>query len=269
MEEVNIKEIVSYFDKGFLKEILEIDKESLSLKEIEKKLIDTLNISSLKELKKERLFVKCKRLNRGDVRIKEIVLRNAWIALAIELSRKQKCLEFNENAFKNTINLLKRYSHVRGGPLIENLKRTLNKCGVKFIVLPYLKESKIRGFTKYLKEEKCYLIAINDCGKALDKFYFTLFHEISHILISKKKANFTINKDDEEEEKVDKLAADILIDPDLYNRFVNRKCFNFTSILFFARKNNVDQSIVIGRLQKDGFIPYSYFNKYKKKTYRI
>ena len=46
MEEVNIKEIVSYFDKGFLKEILGIDKESLSLKEIEKKLIDVLNISS-------------------------------------------------------------------------------------------------------------------------------------------------------------------------------------------------------------------------------
>ena len=87
MEEVNIKEIVSYFDKGFLKEILGIDKESLSLKEIEKKLTDVLNISSLKELKKERLFVKCKRLNRGDVRIKEIILRNAWIALAIELSR--------------------------------------------------------------------------------------------------------------------------------------------------------------------------------------
>ena len=127
MEEVNIKEIVSYFDKGFLKEILGIDKESLSLKEIEKKLIDVLNISSLKELKKERLFVKCKRLNRGNVRIKEIILRNAWIALAIELSRKQKCIEFNENAFKNSINLLKRYSHVRGGPLIKNLKRTLNK----------------------------------------------------------------------------------------------------------------------------------------------
>lgn len=96
-----------------------------------------------------------------------------------------------------------------------------------------------------------------------------MFHEISHILISKKKTNFTINKDDEEEEEVDKLASDILIDPDLYNRFVNRKCFNLTSILFFARQNNVDQSIVIGRLQKDGFIPYSYFNKYKKKTYWI
>lgn len=54
MGEVNIKEIVSYFDKGFLKEILGIDKESLNLKEIEKKLIDALNISSLKELKKRK-----------------------------------------------------------------------------------------------------------------------------------------------------------------------------------------------------------------------
>lgn len=269
MEQIKTKEIISYFDKRFLNDVLDIKKESRNIKETEKKICLALNISSLNELIEDDELIKCKRLGGANVSYKEKVLKNAWIRLAYELSKKQKCGEYNDKAFKSSLILLKRLSHTHVGTLIPNLEMTLNESGVKLIVLPYLRESKLRGFTKYLANENCYLIAVNDCGKSLDRFYFALFHEISHILLADNKSmKLTYNDStDLEEARVDKFAANLLIDQNLYERFIAKQSFNLASILFFAKLCDIDPSLVIARLQKDGYIPYTYFNEYKKKTY--
>ena len=63
------------------------------------------------------------------------------------------------------------------------------------------------------------------------------------------------------ENEADIFAADTLLPPDDYNEFINGKSFYSIDIELFARNQNIDQGIVVGRLQHDGIIENSWHNK--------
>ena len=268
MEKLSIKKLLSLFDKKFLKDVFEIDLKNEEVVISAMKLCTKLNILSLNDLISEDEFIKCKVLGKKELVGKELILKNAWIALALNLARNVKCKEFNEKALKSALNLLKEESRSREFHIIDRLKKILSECGVKLIVLPYLAKSHIRGFTKYDKEKNYYIVAINDCGKALDKFFFTLFHEISHILYGKEvEMNVTSNKKRfiNEEKIIDYKAQNLLIKDEEFNKFILKNNLSINAIYFFANKVRVDASLVIGRLQNEGYISYSTYTKYKRR----
>ena len=67
-----------------------------------------------------------------------------------------------------------------------------------------------------------------------------------------------------EERQADLFAEDNLIQPDLYKAFIEASNFTKVSILSFANNIAVDSGIVLGRLQKEGYVKYSSFNELKK-----
>lgn len=108
-------------------------------------------------------------------------------------------------------------------------------------------------------------------GSRLDIFWFSLFHEIAHVLngdLTKKEYS------QEDEDKAERLAAALLIPAEPYKRFVETRQFALDDIKAFAKELEVPDSIVIGRLQKDGFIRWSRYTdkvprlKWKKKPLR-
>ena len=105
---------------------------------------------------------------------------------------------------------------------------------------------------------------LSDRGKKDDILWFTLFHEIVHLLKHSKKEVFidleNTTKDLIEEES-DEFAKNILIPKDVYNSFIeNNHLLNETIIKNFSKKNNVSVGIVVGRLQKDKVIGWNKFN---------
>jgi len=96
---------------------------------------------------------------------------------------------------------------------------------------------------------------VNDRNNNSDSFWFTLFHEIGHII----NGDFGISFENElgdEEEKANFYAENALIPQDEYHRFIEANDFSIEKIVQFANSINRDSSIVLGRLQKDGFIIY-------------
>ena len=63
----------------------------------------------------------------------------------------------------------------------------------------------------------------------------------------------------------DNFAAETLIPQDKFNRFVGRNDFSEQSIIDFSDYINIDVGIVVGRLQKEGFIQYTQHNGLKTK----
>ena len=57
-------------------------------------------------------------------------------------------------------------------------------------------------------------------------------------------------------EIADEYAADSLIDPDEYERFIKDKVFSLGTIKAFADSIDRDPGIVLGRLQNDGLVRY-------------
>ena len=102
-------------------------------------------------------------------------------------------------------------------------------------------------------------------GSWADIFWFSLFHEIGHLLLHSKQMVFLEGDNqehefDEPELEADRFAADILISPEEYDSFLNAKAFYPKDIELFANRLGIDPGIVVGRLQHDGYIENSWHN---------
>lgn len=108
------------------------------------------------------------------------------------------------------------------------------------------------------------IIMISDRGRKDDILWFTLFHEIAHLIKHSKKEVFVDLENDEKsdiENEADEFARNILIPDDIYNKFVNENYLYTEQIIKnFSLENNISTGIVVGRLQKDGKIRWNEFS---------
>ena len=133
------------------------------------------------------------------------------------------------------------------------MKEKFQEAGVLFVIMPNMTGSKINGATKKIGDNV--MLMVSDRNLNSDTFWFTLFHEIGHIM----NGDFGISFEKEtgkSEEIADRFAADSLISPEKYESFKNKRDFSSYAIKSFAKEINRDPGIVLGRLQNDGFVGY-------------
>ena len=102
-------------------------------------------------------------------------------------------------------------------------------------------------------------------GKDADKFWFSLFHELGHVILGHVFNDRTTTV--EEEEAANCYARDILIPMHNFNAFVKKYHQNYSEqvIKQFSKEIGIDPGIVVGRLQKQNEIAFSWHNCLKKK----
>ena len=148
---------------------------------------------------------------------------------------------------------------------LEEIKTILAGCGVALVLLPHFKKTKINGATFWMNEKNKAVVALSLKGSYADIFWFSLFHEIAHLLLHDKREVFLEDDYDDpslqkQEEEADLFARDFLIDSGAYQDFVMSGTFGKETIEFFAKKCGVLPAIVVGRLMHDGLIKYN--NRY-------
>ena len=89
-----------------------------------------------------------------------------------------------------------------------------------------------------------------------DTFWFTLFHEIGHIINGDYGITFE-NEHAGQEDAADKYAEDKLIPPGEYEAFVRMNEFSENAVRRFAERIDRDPGIVLGRLQNDQIVPFT------------
>ena len=138
-----------------------------------------------------------------------------------------------------------------------------------FVILPNIAGSRINGATKKIGDN--IMLMVNDRRLNSDSFWFTLFHEIGHIINGDYGISFE-KETGEQELAADLFAEDSLIPRDKYNEFVANGRFGLNDIVRFAEVINRDAGIVLGRLQNDGLVRFDDWtmkpirHKYKVKT---
>ena len=151
--------------------------------------------------------------------------------------------------------------------LQTELATTMAKYGIDFSVVHNFRGAPVHGYICQ-KSENCYQMALTIRGAYADIFWFSLFHELGHIVngdISKtqKFIDLVETEQTNREIEADKFATNALIDPNDYSRFIHSGDYSIGSIKRFAKSQNIMPYMVIGRLQKERRIPYSWFNDYK------
>ena len=261
--------IVKKFDKGFVEDLLRIAINSKNKEKTVTDLRSRFQVGTLLALKENDLYAFCKTSTKKDLTETNIILRNAWISLAEQVAKNKKCAEFNKEVILANLLNLRKLTLEQPEDFQSKLDNIFTKAGIKLVILPYLSNSLVNGVTKWIANENCVMIAINDCGRDADKMWFSLFHELGHAMKNHKRhVTISYSKDnieDEEEIEANNFAKDALINKSDYEYFVSKKNFSLLAIKKFANSQNVADFIVIGRLQKDGYIGWNMYTNLKPK----
>ena len=110
---------------------------------------------------------------------------SAWLR---EGERKAKIIKtnpFNSKLLKNSLSEIKRIMATHPANFFELLQDVCNNAGVIVLYTPCLPKAPVNGSTRWLGDTP--LIQLSARYKTNDKFWFTFFHEIGHILLHGKK----------------------------------------------------------------------------------
>lgn len=212
------------------------------------KVREYLSIASLTVLEEKDLAVDF-RCYKEDMSRSNIVNSNVMLQIAVNETLKTRTTKFDRKLFEERVDSLLKYSKTHDG-FLPALKDELMSCGVYLVVLPNIKNSGISGATK--KVDGKVMIFVNDRRHFEDTFWFTLFHEIGHVL------NGDLGASTEKEADADDYARRMLIPEEEYNDFiVSCDSFNEKNIKSFADSIDRDPGIVLGRLLLEHKVSYS------------
>lgn len=147
------------------------------------------------------------------------------------------------------------------------LSSIMMEYGIDFSVVRNFRGAPVHGYISQ-KSENRYQMALTIRGSYADIFWFSIFHELGHIvngdvLKTQKFIDIMEREQTNREIEADRFATNALINHDDYARFVGVGDYSIASIIRFARSQNIMPYIVIGRLQKERRIPYTWYSEYK------
>lgn len=260
------KQIATLIDLTYFKDLGIAENKRHTMVEKITVLRNCLNVSNLCYLSNFNPAVSYR--NVSGFEEKNVVNSNVMLEIASNVARNKSENKLNRKKLEDSLPLIKEMLNESEKTFYPKLKETLLSCGVILVGLPNLKNSNLQGATKKFKDGSV-LLLITDRNKSADIFWFSLMHEIAHILFS----DFYTDKEDKEaydakELRADKWAAEFFIPENNYTGFININDFSEQSIVSFAKENNIPVWILIGRLKKDGYLKYNEFKKYNLK-YKI
>jgi HTH-type transcriptional regulator / antitoxin HigA len=192
----------------------------------------------------------------------------AWLRLAEQEATSIPAARFDAPRCRDAIDEMRALSQLPGVEWLIPLRTVAASAGIAIVVVEELPKCRVNGATRWLTPDKA-MIALSLRHRRNDIFWFTLFHELCHVLRHSKKRTFIdgagalIARDLEDE--ADLFAERILIPPHHAGRLGDLK--KPDDVIAFAREIGVAPGIVVGRMQHDGYIEpnqmTSLFDRYR------
>lgn len=254
------QKVFRYFDYKHFRDHYGLPDLPRNIDQQMKQVREFLNVSTLSVFTKRDMAVSfrssAEALTEGN-----IIKANVMVQIAINQALNTEAPKFDKKKFEDAVEyaLTLTENHEEFYPLIRD---AFLQTGVIFVILPNISGSKINGATKKIGDH--ILLMVNDRRLNADTFWFTLFHEIGHVVNGDYGVSFE-REIGECEESADQYAADRLIPPDQYQIFLARNKLDLHDIKVFASQIGRDPGIVLGRLQKDEIVA---FNDWKMNSLR-
>jgi HTH-type transcriptional regulator/antitoxin HigA len=180
-----------------------------------------------------------------------------WLRLAEIRAAQNKTAPYDSDAVRESIDEIRGLSRLPGIEWLEPLTKLCASLGIALVIVKELPKCRINGATRWISPDKA-MIALSLRHRRNDIFWFTLFHELCHLLKHSKKETFVdgIDSIDEElEHEADAYAARILIPPKVATHLPGLT--TLAEVHALAESLGVADGILVGRMQYDGLIPHS------------
>lgn len=191
----------------------------------------------------------------------------AWLRKGEVIGHETECRPYDKQRFIKVLKDVRSLTVEPPEGFQPEVKRLCAQAGVAVAFVPEFPKTRVSGATRWLTPQKA-LVMLSLRYKTDDQLWFTLFHEVAHILSHGKTELFihdTIPNANPKEAEADKFAADFLIPPDKYQSFLQTHGSNLGKkvIRDFAGNLKIAPGIVVGRLHHDGNLPFSHCNDLK------
>lgn len=189
----------------------------------------------------------------------------AWLRIGEVKAQKSYCAPFNKQALIKALPVIRSLTRKTPEGFESRLIDVLAEYGVSLVLAPHFPKTYAHGAVFWLGKDKAALM-LTIRGSWADIFWFSLFHEIGHILLHDRKTVFidgelTDHLSDQKEREADRFAANTIISSDKYKQFIKQGSYLENDIRYFAEEIDVHPGIVVGRLQHDGYIDKSWHNR--------
>jgi HTH-type transcriptional regulator / antitoxin HigA len=196
----------------------------------------------------------------------------AWLRLGETLALDIQSEPYNKDMLKKSLPSLRKMTLLKPEEFSPQLLSLLADCGIALVILPHLPKTYANGATFWQQSDRV-VVMVTIRNSYADIFWFSLIHEIGHVLLhGKRETNITIkdgvysdDKMKQREFEADRFASDLLIPSNEYREFAMNNHFTESSVRNFASKIEVSPGVVVGRLQHDGHISYGYLNDLREK----
>lgn len=189
-----------------------------------------------------------------------------WLSICeseIELQNDDlEGVEYSAKRLEHELDILKQIANNENlDAALGSCRKLLNSLGIYFVICDAVPGCKIRGALKTYKGKPA--IFISKRFQKTDYVWFAIIHEIAHLLLHYQKNTLFISYEDgvedhrSKEKEANHFSKNFFIDPAAYNVFLQKKDFSSSAVRTFAADQRITLSILIGRLQHDGYIAYS------------
>lgn len=202
------------------------------------------------------------RASEGDINRKYM---KAWLALGKKLAKDIKLSRpYDKKALSLFASELKRLSADEQAG-VKNVIERLNDLGVRIVILPHFSKTRADGAAFWLNE-KSPVIMLSLRFDRIDNFYFTLLHEIGHLLLHDDRVNQYFTDDDiyiphndiAEENEANDFANTQLGFIGISQRLKNKKVTSAV-IQHYSAEYDVHPGLLVGHLQHQRLIDYKFY----------
>lgn len=188
----------------------------------------------------------------------------SWLRMGELSAAHTLCSPFNRMMLEQSLDQIRQMTRQSPDKFQEALHQLLVDSGVALVLCPHMPGTGIHGATFWMGPDKA-VVMMTIRYKWADIFWFSLFHELGHILLHGR--NMVIleglegdQKHKKQEDQADIFTADTLIPLKAYKSFVAGAGFFPDDIRRFSDQINIHPGIVVGRLQNDGFLKKEWHN---------
>ena len=208
-----------------------------------------LNVSTLSVFTRQNMTVSFRNAGKSMTEA-GIIKSNMIVQIAVNQALKTDAPAYDRKAFLSAVQYALSLTE-RHDDFLPLVKEAFRKAGVILVILPAFPGSGVYGASKKIR--KSVLMMVTDRYRSSDVFWFTLMHEASHVLNNEFGISFEKERS-EIERAADRMAASLLIPEELYESFVQKRCFTSEAIRDFAASAGRDPGIILGRLQHDSYV---------------
>lgn len=189
----------------------------------------------------------------------------AWIRICRMLAEQNTVHNhFDKDCIASLVYDLKNLMNSYDTDLQTDISTLMARYGINFTIVRHFSGAPVQGFISL--DDGVLQMFLTIRHSYADIFWFSLFHELGHVVNGDVSVNFfDCGSDAVIEKKADLFASSCLLNTKTYESFLAEKDFSISAINSYSVSEGIPPYIVIGRLQNEKIIGFDMYQQYKPK----